>query len=111
WLERRLRQAKAEQLSTRANKVDPRTVVVDPAERAEYLEEVYDDTDIEDKPRNFIGMAKSVPPEQMEAMLLAAAPVDENSLRQLADARARAVYEKLTETGPADRVFVVAPKL
>ena len=111
WLERRLRQAKAEEASTRSNKVDPSSVTVSDAERAEYLEEVYDDTDMDDKPRNFIGMAKSVPPEQMEAMLLAAAPVNADALRRLADARAQAVYEKLQETGPADRIFVVAAKL
>jgi len=111
WLEHRLREAKARDQSTRSRKVDPAGVTVSDAERAKYLEDVYDDTDIEDKPRNFIGMAKSVPPDQMEAMLLAAAPVDEEALRKLADARAQAVYELLQESGPADRIFVVAPKL
>jgi hypothetical protein len=76
------------------------------------LEEVYDDTDIKDKPRNFIGMSKSVPAAQMEEMLRSVAPVGDEQLRQLADARAQAVYEKLqAQEGLADRVFIVAPQL
>jgi len=82
------------------------------AERNKYLESVYDNTKLDDKPRNFIGMAKSLPPEQMEDMLRKAAPVSDEQLRRLADARAQAVYEALQAEGaPADRVFVVAPEL
>ena len=46
-----------------------------PAERSKYLEEVYGDTDIKDKPRNLIGIAKSIPDAQMEEMLRSVAPV------------------------------------
>ncbi|WP_233233741.1 DUF748 domain-containing protein [Bordetella sp. LUAb4] len=82
------------------------------ADRNKYLEAVYDNTKLEDKPRNFIGMAKSLPPEQMEDLLRKAAPVGDEQLRRLADARAQAVYEALQADGaPADRVFMVAPEL
>jgi len=111
WLERRIRMAKAADTAGRGRKPDPDAVQVSAQERAEYLEEVYDDTDLKDKPRNFIGMAKSLPADQMEAMLLKAAPVSRQALRQLADARAQAVYEQLQAIGPADRIFVVASKL
>jgi len=110
WLDRQIRKAKAED-TAKGKKVDLSAMTVSDAERAEYLEEVYDDTDIEDKPRNFIGMAKSIPADQMEALLLKAAPVDEESLQRLAQKRAEAVYEKLQAIGPADRIFIVAPNL
>lgn len=111
WVDRQIRKAKAADTSRNGKKPDPSTVEVSAAERAEYLEEVYDDTDIEEKPRNFIGFAKSIPADQMEDLLRKAAPVNEQSLEKLAQARAQAVYEKLQEIGPADRIFIVAPNL
>jgi hypothetical protein len=112
WVDGQIRAAKAADTAPRGKKPNPAGVQVSAAERAKYLEEVYDDTDIKDKPRNFIGMAKSVPAEQMEQMLRGVAPVGEEQLRQLADARAQAVYEKLqAQEGLAERVFIVAPQL
>ncbi|MGE8658166.1 MAG: DUF748 domain-containing protein [Achromobacter sp.] len=112
WVDAQIRLAKARDIAPRGKKPNPAGVEVSGAERAKYLEAVYDDTDLKDKPRNFIGMAKSVPPQQMEEMLRAAAPVGDEQLRQLADARAQAVYDKLqAQEGLADRVFIVAPQL
>ncbi|AVJ29561.1 DUF748 domain-containing protein [Achromobacter spanius] len=112
WVDAKIRAAKAADVAPRGKKPDPKGVTVSGAERAKYLEDVYDDADLKDKPRNFIGMAKSIPAAEMEAMLRAAAPVGEEQLRQLADARAQAVYEKLqAQEGLADRVFIVAPQL
>ena len=111
WVDRQIRSAKAEDTSGKGKKPDLSTVTVSSGEREKYLEEVYDDTDIEEKPRNFIGMAKSIPVDQMESLLRKAAPINEQSLERLAQARAQAVYEKLQEIGPADRIFIVAPNL
>ena len=112
WIEDKIRAAKAADTAPRGKKPNPAGVQVSAAERAKYLEEVYDDADIKDKPRNFIGMAKSVPAAQMEEMLRSVAPVGDEQLRQLADARAQAVYEKLqAQEGLAERVFIVAPQL
>ena len=111
WVDRQIRKAKAEDTSGKGKKPDLSTVTVSSAERDKYLEDVYDDTDIEEKPRNFIGMAKSIPADQMEALLRKAAPINEQSLERLAQARAQAVYEKLQEIGPADRIFIVTPNL
>lgn len=112
WVDGKIRAAKAAATTPRGKKPNPAGVEVSGAERAKYLEEVYDDTDIKDKPRNFIGMSKSVPAAQMEEMLRSVAPVGDEQLRQLADARAQAVYEKLqAQEGLADRVFIVAPQL
>lgn len=112
WVDAQIRAAKAADTAPRGKKPNPAGVQVSAAERAKYLEDVYDDTDIKDKPRNFVGMAKSVPAEQMESMLRGVAPVGDEQLRQLADARAQAVYEKLqAQEGLADRVFIIAPQL
>uniref|UniRef100_UPI0028AFA38C DUF748 domain-containing protein n=1 Tax=Achromobacter sp. TaxID=134375 RepID=UPI0028AFA38C len=112
WVDGQIRAAKAADTAPRGKKPNPAGVQVSAAERTKYLEEVYDDADIKDKPRNFIGMAKSVPTDEMEAMLRGVAPVGDEQLRQLADARAQAVYEKLlAQEGLADRVFIVAPQL
>ncbi|WP_447921424.1 DUF748 domain-containing protein [Achromobacter aegrifaciens] len=112
WVDGKIRAAKAAATTPRGKKPNPAGVEVSGAERAKYLEAVYDDTDIKDKPRNFIGMSKSVPAAQMEEMLRSVAPVGDEQLRQLADARAQAVYEKLqAQEGLADRVFIVAPQL
>lgn len=112
WVDDQIRAAKAAAATPRGKKPSVAGVQVSAAERTKYLEEVYDDTDIKDKPRNFIGMSKSVPPEQMESMLRGVAPVGDEQLRQLADARAQAVYEKLqAQEGLADRVFIIAPQL
>lgn len=110
WIDDQLRRAKAKD---KGIKGDPNAIELTDAERAKYLETVYGDTKIKDKPRNFIGMAKSVAPEQMNAMLLTAAPVSKDALRNLADARAQAVYEQLLQTAQSltNRVFLVAPKL
>jgi hypothetical protein len=110
WIDDQVRRAKAKD---KGIKGDPKAIELTDAERAKYLEAVYSDTKIKDKPRNFIGMAKSVSPEQMNALLLTAAPVSKDALRGLADARAQAVYEQLlqTEQPLTDRVFLVAPKL
>ena len=112
WVDSRIRTAKARDQSTRAKKVDPATVTVSAGERAKYLEKAYDEADLADKPRNFIGMAKSLPPDQMEALLRAAAPAGSQALRELADARAEIVYEALqANEGLSDRIFIVAPSL
>ena len=113
WVDDQMRALKAKDMAVHGKAPDPRSIVLTDADRAKYLEKVYSDTKIKDKPRNFIGMAKSLPPDQMNALLMQAAPHDKKSLRNLADARAQAVYEQILAAAPdlADRIFVVAPKL
>lgn len=111
WLDGQMRKLKARAAGSKKSEATG-TPLTD-ADRAKYLEEVYSDTKIKDKPRNFIGFAKSIPPEQMKAMLLAAAPLNKQSLKKLAQARAQAVYEQILATNGnlADRIFIVAPKV
>ncbi|ESJ15808.1 2OG-Fe(II) oxygenase, partial [Cupriavidus sp. HPC(L)] len=87
-------------------------VTVSPQEYPKYLEAVYRRSSIK-KPRNLIGMAKSLPTAEMEALLLQNAPVTDSGLRQLAERRALTVKQALEREGkvPEARLFLTAPKL
>jgi len=88
-------------------------VVIDAKEYPELLERAYGDADIAGKPRNFLGIAKDIPVAEMEKLMLASASVSEEDLRDLALRRAQSAKEYLTGPGkiPAERVFIVEPKL
>jgi uncharacterized protein involved in outer membrane biogenesis len=87
-------------------------VEIGPDERNRWLTAAYRESSIPDRPRNMIGMLKDVPPAEMEAMFIANAKVDDEALRALANARARAVKDALVAKGIADeRVFLIAPRL
>ncbi|WP_049620566.1 DUF748 domain-containing protein [Frateuria defendens] len=81
-----------------------------PEDYDRYLERAYKHAKF-DKPRNFIGLTKSQPPEEMKKMLEANVTVDQNALRQLADRRAAAVRKWLEGKIDAKRVFLLAPRL
>jgi hypothetical protein len=81
-------------------------------QRARLVKQLYDDTKLPDKPRNFIGLAKDIPAAEMEAMLVAAMPVDAAAARLLAQQRGRAVREALMAKGlGSERLFIGEPKL
>lgn len=87
-------------------------VTVSPQEYPKYLEAVYKRSSIK-KPRNVVGMAKSLPTAEMETLLLQNAPVTDGGLRQLAEGRALTVKQALEREGkvPEARLFLTAPKL
>lgn len=75
------------------------------------LKEVYRRSDAP-KPRNLMGIAKDLPPGEMEALLLASIPVSEASMRELALARGVAVRDYLASRQlPADRLFLGAARV
>jgi hypothetical protein len=77
---------------------------------AALLRRLYAETPLPDKPRNLVGLLTTPPAPQMEAMLLAAVPVNENAVRELALQRALAVRDALIARGlPAERLFLAAP--
>jgi hypothetical protein len=81
-------------------------------QRARLIQQVYEDTRLPDKPRNFIGLAKDIPTAEMEAMLVAAMPVDAAAGRLLAQQRGRTVREALMAMGLGSaRLFLGEPKL
>jgi hypothetical protein len=58
-----------------------------------------------------IGLAKSLPPEEMRKLMETNVQVTDADLRELAQRRANAVHVALTERVEPGRLFVVAPKL
>ncbi len=112
-LERQLKAAKLKDFAesgTAAASVDD--VKLDAGEYTKYLTAAYRAADFP-KPRNFIGVAKELPVTEMEQLMLANATSSDEDLRQLANRRAQVTKDWLVGKGgiPAERVFLVAPKL
>ena len=77
-------------------------------EREKLLKAVYDAADFP-KPRNVIGLARSLPADDMEKLLLTHTPVSDEDLRMLANARAQRVKDALSKGGiKPERLFLVA---
>lgn len=80
------------------------------AERPALLKAVYSRSDIK-KPRNMIGLAKDLPPEQMKALLVDSIAVPDDAMRELALARGVAVRDYLaSQQLPLERLFLGAPR-
>ena len=88
-------------------------ITVEAADYPRLVAAVYDDAKLPDKPKNALGFAKEIPVADMEALLLASYPVDDEALRALANERAQAVKTWLAESGgiAPERMFLVASKL
>ena len=113
-LERALRVQKQKAVAGDGQSAPPLdSLTIDAAEYEKLLAAVYRGTDLPDKPRNVFGIAKSIAPAEMEALLLASYRVDDEALATLANRRAQSVKEWFAGKGgiPAERVFIVAPKL
>jgi len=90
----------------------PAAPALSASEHTRLLTQVYKDTDIPNKPRNAIGFAKEIPPDEMEALLKTRTPVSDDAMRELALQRGLAVRDALIAKGlPNERLFLAAPKL
>jgi hypothetical protein len=87
-------------------------VKIEPQEYEKYLRRAYKEAKFP-KPRNFIGMQKDLPVEEMEKLMLTNTPVSDDDLVQLANQRGQAIKDALTRSGEValERVFLVAPEL
>ncbi|MCX4144006.1 MULTISPECIES: DUF748 domain-containing protein [Paraburkholderia] len=110
YVEREVKQQKIKDVVGNGESVDLSTVTVDPKEYDKYLAKAYKAADFK-KPRNFVGLTKSLPDDEMKAAMAANAPIDDASLRQLAQQRAQAVQQYFEGKIDSSRVFIVAPKL
>ena len=81
-----------------------------PEEYDTYLTRVYK-TATFPKPRNFLGLDKSLPPDEMKKLLLTNMEITDQDLQHLADRRANAVRQWLSGQVDPGRLFVVAPTL
>ncbi|MCL1861137.1 MAG: DUF748 domain-containing protein [Proteobacteria bacterium] len=91
-------------------KSGPMDVDPESEEYAELLAAVYKQATIK-KPRNFIGLTKSLPVEEMEKMLLESIDVKQEDADSFASRRETAVQRWLTDQGgvPPERLFRRAP--
>ncbi len=103
-------QVRAQKIRDLGGEADPESVQVTPAEYNKYLEKAYFKAKFP-KPRNYIGLAKTLPPDEMKKLMLTNAPVNDDSLSKLADARANLARRYLAATVPPSRLSVAAPKL
>ncbi|KVP89116.1 AsmA family protein [Burkholderia ubonensis] len=110
YVDRLVRQQKLKDVVGQGESIDPRSVKVEPAEYHTYLTRAYKAADFK-KPRNLIGLQKTLPDDDMRKALAEHAPVDEGSLRTLAQARAQSVRQYLEGKIDSSRMFIVAPKL
>ncbi|MBN3746921.1 DUF748 domain-containing protein [Burkholderia sp. Se-20373] len=110
YVERLVRQQKLKDVVGQGESIDPMSVKVEPAEYGKYLTRAYKAADFK-KPRNVIGLQKTLPDADMKKALAEHAPADDNALRALAQQRAQAVRQYLDGKIDSSRVFVVAPKL
>ncbi|MFP3569467.1 DUF748 domain-containing protein [Paraburkholderia sp. SIMBA_030] len=110
YVERVVKQQKIKDVVGNGESVDLSTVTVDPNEYDKYLTKAYKAADFK-KPRNFVGLTKGLPDDEMKSALAAHAPIDDASLRELAQQRAQRVRQYFEGKIDSSRVFVVAPKL
>lgn len=110
YVERLVRQQKLKDVIGQGESIDPMSVKVEPAEYSKYLTRAYKAADFK-KPRNVIGLQKTLPDADMKKALAEHAPADDNALRALAQQRAQAVRQYLDGKIDSSRVFIVAPKL
>lgn len=110
-LERQVKREKIKDVVGKGQSVDLDSVQVAPDEYNKYLERAYSDASIKNKPRNFIGIAKSQTPDQMKQLMLDATTVSEADLTALAQQRAAVVQQWLQGKIDPSRIFLTAPKL
>jgi len=89
---------------------DPDSAELTPSENAKYLARVYSAAKFA-KPKNIVGLDKSIPPEEMKKLLLANIQMTDADLRHLAEARAATVRRFMSEKVDPGRLFLSAPKL
>ena len=106
----RMKQEKLKDNGDKGGKGDLDSVVLTPDENKKYLARVYKEAKF-DKPKDFVGLDKSLPPDQMKKLLTDHIQVTDDDLRHLADARANAVRKWMSDKIDPGRLFLVPPKL
>jgi hypothetical protein len=111
--ERKLKTAKmTEMVRGGAAVASADVLVIAPGERAAFIDSVYDGEKFA-KPKNAIGLEKSLPPADKEKLILANTKVEDDELRALALRRATVVQAALAKAAPGAgaRLFLVSPRL
>jgi hypothetical protein len=87
-------------------------ITVEPSEYEQYLTRAYKEAKFP-KPRTIIGLVKDLPVPEMEKLIVTNTEITDDDLLQLASERAEAAKNYLVDNAqvPADRVFIVSPKI
>ncbi len=110
--QRKLKAQKLNDLIRKGEKVESIDgITIEPQEYKRYLKKAFSAEQFP-KPRDSIGMEKSLPDIEMEKLMMTHIVITESDLRLLAMKRAEAVSDVIIEKGQFDagRVFVVEPK-
>ena len=112
YVTQKIKAQKIRSLKSDGASINLEEVTVTPEEYPKFLELAYKAEKFS-KPRNFIGLLKSLPPKEMENLMIVNAPIGENEMKALAERRALLVKRHLEEQGKVanGRMFLVAPKL
>ncbi|CAH1201941.1 conserved hypothetical protein [Candidatus Nitrotoga sp. BS] len=112
YVTQKIKAQKIRSLKSDGATVNLEEVTISPEEYPKFLERAYKAEKFS-KPRNFIGFLKSLPPKEMENLMILNAPIGNNELKALAEHRALLVKRHLEEQGKVanERMFLVAPKL
>lgn len=107
---RRLKSAMRSDLFDQGEDVNATLKPLTDADRAKYIAKLYQDAKF-DKPRNLIGLAKTLPTAEMEQLLLKNITVSDELLSNLAMRRAQTVRDLMEKNYqlPAERLFLMSP--
>ncbi len=108
---RKLKAAKYRDMSRKERPKDIDLVTIKPDEYNKYLKKAYKAEKFK-KPTNFLGLDKSLPPPQMEKLMMEHIDITREDLRALSSERAKAVRDYLMTVGKVDpgRLFVTRPE-
>jgi uncharacterized protein involved in outer membrane biogenesis len=108
---RELKEQKYEDMSKKERPANVDQVGIKPDEYNKYLKKAYKAAKFP-KPKGFLGFEKSLPPPEMEKLMLTNIKVTQDDLRQLSIQRADNVRSYLMTTGKvaADRLFITRPQ-
>jgi len=110
YVDRQVRLSKMQDASEDNPNINPSSIPISADEYSKSLTKAYKSADFK-KPRNLIGMTKTVSDADMKAALAEHAPVDEGALGALAQRRASAVKQYFEGKIDSKRIFIVAPHL
>lgn len=109
YVDELVKKEKAKAMGSGGQHVDPSTVTLSRDEYSRYLKQAYGDADFK-KPRNFIGLTKTLPDEDMKQSLAYHAPVDDTSVHALAEQRALNVRQYLSQKIDGSRLNIGPPQ-
>jgi hypothetical protein len=110
YVDRQVKLAKMKDSSDDNPNISPSTITLSADEYTKFLTKAYKDADFK-KPRNMIGLTKTLPDADMKAALAANAPIDEGALGALAQKRASAVKAYFDGKIDSKRIFIVSPHM